>query len=184
MSEIRAYLEEKAALPPHEWLRREPRETHPAIHAAVRACIEAAPRGRTVYDEDAERYVHAAAGDLPPYFRHAHPERDRLVDQLGHEVYIARKCLQDEEATAEIMAALDAGYVPLQDAEIRDGRRYLVRFGTLYSGYAVAQYGKPRELKARFFDGRLAFMPKGARTHGFDPARAHSVLVREVAPVK
>lgn len=181
MSAVRAYLNEKAATP-REWLRREPRTTHPEIQALVRealATLKPSPGG-TIYDDDVERYVNERVGDLPPHYRHAHPERHALVDQLGHEVYIARQCIRDEEAAAEIVAALDAGYVPLQDADVRDGARYLVRFGTLYTGAAVAVYGEPHEVKARMFGDTLAFMPKGARTRGFDPARAHSVLVKEV----
>ena len=58
MSAIREYLELKAA-EPGEWLRRQPRETHPAILQAVRdALADIAPSpGGVVYDDDVERFT-------------------------------------------------------------------------------------------------------------------------------
>ncbi len=171
MSAIRAYLEDKAhhSLGEKEWLRREPQETHPAILTAVREALEEIPpsAGGTIYDDDVERYVNRAAGDLPPHLIHAHPGRHRLVEQLSHEVYIARKCIRDEESAAALNAALEDGYEPLSFASLEDGERLLIRFGTLYSGYSVPVYAAPRKVRVRLQGTQAVFLPNGARTRGF-----------------
>jgi hypothetical protein len=168
MSEIRTYLEEKAALPEREWLRRETRETHPTILAAVRQALHTIPpsRGGVIYDDDVERFVNELAGDLPEH-RHHGADRDRLIVQLGHEVYIARSLIRDEENAALEAEALEAGYARLADVELADGGRYLIRLGTLYSGYDVPVYAAERAVRAVRDGERFVFMPKGARTRGF-----------------
>lgn len=179
-SEIRSYLESKAALPEREWLRREPRGTDPAILAAVReaqATIKPSPGG-VIYDDDVERYVNELAGDLPAHQHHG-SGRDRLLDQLGHEVYIARTILRDEANAEAEAAALAAGYQRLADVELEDGGRYLIRCGTLYSGYEIPVYAAEREVRARRDGERFIFMPKGARTRGFLPTGP--ALVRTAA---
>lgn len=171
-SEIRTYLEEKAALGEREWLRREPQETHPAILAAVRYVIDIHPSDRTVYDDDVEREVNGLAGDMPPHLHHGHPDRGPLVKQLGHEVYIARKTLRDEESAAEARVAAEDGFMRLdeEDVELVEGGRYIIRLGILYSGYDEPVYGKERPVKAVKDRGRFVFLPKGARTRYFVPS--------------
>lgn len=170
MSAIRAYLEEKAALPPGEWLRREPRETLPEIADAVRAAVSSLAAGRrpnaTVYDDEVEVYVERAAGDLPEHRYHGHPDRHPLTVQLGHECYLARCALRDEENGAALAAALADGWAQLDYAVVEDGKRYQVRRGTLYSGYRVPVYGSPGDVTARALDGSFVFVPKRAR-NGF-----------------
>lgn len=162
MSEIRAYLEDKA-LTPGEWLRREPRVTHPAILELVR---EARQGPGVHYDDDVERFVNAKVGDLPAHERHG-AGRDRIVEQLGHEVYVARACLKDEEARAALAGFEADGFVPLEGVELADGERCLVRFGTLYSGQEVAVYGDAREARVRVTPAGRFLLPKGARTQAF-----------------
>jgi hypothetical protein len=179
MSAIRTYLQEKAQ-DSHEWLRREPRETHPEILALVREALEvlAPSAGGTIYDDDVERYANERAGDLPPHSRHGTEGRDPLVVQLGHEVYIARNIVRDDEARDAEAALLEEGFRPLADVEVRDGDRLTAIFGTVYSGYFVPQYGHRHAVTARMFGDRLALLPKGARSRGFDPARAGACLVK------
>ena len=166
MSVIREYLEEKLALGEKEWLRRDPLDTHPAILSAV--CAATDPDGKALfYNDEVEQFVEECAGDLPPHRYHAHPDRHPLTYQLGHEVYIARIILREEEATADIIRALDDGFVPIADAKIVEGKCYLIRFGTLYSGYSVAQYGQPREVRAKSDGHSIVFLKKGAQTNGY-----------------
>lgn len=172
MSAIRDYLEAKAAGQPGEWLRREPRTTHPDIQEAVRE-FEAA--GGT-YDDDAERFVEERAGDLPAHGHHGGEDRDPLTVQLGHEVYIARRVL-DDLAASEALAALQAdGFVPLDESALVDGGRYVICLGTLYSGHRVPVFSRPKEVRAKRIDAGFMFLPKGARTHGFRPS--HTALVK------
>jgi hypothetical protein len=165
MSEIREYLEEKAALAENEWLRREPRTTHAAILDAVRA-FEA---GGGTYNDDAERYVEEVAGDLPEHYHHAHEKRHRLTDQLGSEVYIAKGILRDEEATAKTEERAASGFeaVRLDGYEFKDGGRYEVSFGTLYVGRSEVSYGEAREVRAVRSGERFVLLPKRARTRGY-----------------
>lgn len=178
MSAIRDYLKAKVALGPNEWLRREPRDTHPEILAAVRKITASAPPDRTLYDDQVEQYVNDYAGDLPRHLHHGHADRHPLVIQLGHEVYIARKIVTDEENAVRLADLHAEGFVPFADWHCHEGDRCIVRFGTLYSGYSVPVYGKPHEVRVKVFGGKLALLPKGARSRGFDPLAASSVLVR------
>jgi hypothetical protein len=163
-SEIRAYLESRLEDEgPKGWLRRDPKTTHPAILALVRDFEESGG----VFNEDAERYVEAAAGDLPKHYHHGHESRDPITYQLGHEVYLARGILKDEALRIEREAAYLAGYKPLEPATLQEGQRYLVRFGTQYVGQSETQYGKPKEMRVKVYDGRPMFLPKGARTNGY-----------------
>jgi hypothetical protein len=145
MSEIRDYLYAKACLPEGEWLRREPRTTHPAILAAVRA----AKAEGLFYDDDIERYVETVAGDLPDHHPHGHESRNILTYQLGHEVYLAKGVIGDEQKLAEIEAAKTMGFTPVDQTEIQAGTFYLVRLGTLFSGDSVPTLQEPRRMKAR-----------------------------------
>lgn len=168
MSAIREFLEEKAALPlSNEWLRREPRGTHPDILAAVREAEDSIPPtpGGVIYDDSVEQFVNARAGDLPSH--QPHGERDRVLAQLGHEVYIARGLLRDEVNQAAEDEALADGFAKLADVALVPEGRYLVRPGTLYSGYSVPVYGKAREVRAVNAPNGWGFLPKGARTRGF-----------------
>lgn len=163
MSAIRDYLEATAAELPGEWLRREPRTTHIDILEAVREFVA----GGGFYDDDAERFVNERAGDLPPHRRHGDPDRHRLIVQLGHEVYIAKSVL-DDERSAEKLAVLHAdGFALLNEAEIEDGGRYVLRLGVTYSGRGVPTFGEPREVRALRDELGWFFLPKGARTRGF-----------------
>lgn len=162
MSTIREYLEEKAALEPREWMRREPRTTHPEILEIVREW----EANDGSYDDDAEQLVNERAGDLPAH-RHHGTDRDPLCDQLGHEVYVARRILDDEEASAQVEALRAEGYVSIDEVEIEDGAKYIVRSGTQYSGHAVPVFGDPREMRAIKADFGWMFLPKGARSRGY-----------------
>lgn len=174
MSDIRAYLEEKAALPEREWLRRDPPVTHPAIMQAVRDALASGLH----YDDDVERYVDRQAGDLPPYFCHGHEKRDRLTYQLGREVYLARKIVRDEESAAARDALLADGFVDADAYTFREGGRVIACLGTLYSGYTVPVYNQPVEGRSIALDnGRWALIPKGRRTRGY--AIAAPALVKE-----
>lgn len=168
MTAIRDYLEAKAAERSGEWLRREPRATHPEILEAVRE-FEAAGGG---YDDDAELFIGARAGDLPPHRRHGAPDRHRLIVQLGHEIYVARGVLADERASASLAALQADGFVPLDESALVDGGRYVVCLGTLFVGRSVSVYGEPKEVRAKRIEpGRFMLMPKGARTRGFLPTK-------------
>lgn len=173
-SVIRAYVEAKATLPDGEWLRRSPRETHPAILQAVR---DAEAQGMT-YDDDVEQEVESVAGDMPAHFHHGHMKRHALTDQLGHEVYIARRLLDDEVAQSALDAALADGYVPFDPVALVDGARYWIRCGTLYVGHSVPIYGEARAVRAVREGSAWAFLPKGARTRGFRPSSPSLVKVR------
>jgi len=161
MSEIRTYLEAKAALPEGEWLRREPRGTHPEIKQLV---AEFRASGG-FYDDDAERFVNEKAGDLPPHERHG-SERDRLLKQLGNEVYLAKGELRDDVAAATLAGLVEQGFEPLDQDTITEGGRYLLCIGTLYCGQTVPSYSEPVLVRARHYppSGRFVFLPKGART--------------------
>lgn len=176
MSEIRAYLEDKAATP-NEWLRRKPRVTHPAILELVR---EARQDLGLHYDDDVERFVNERAGDLPAHERHG-AGRDPIVVQLGHEVYVARACLRDEEARAALDGLYEDGFAPFEACALEDGDRCEVRFGVLYVGREVADYGDPLEVRVRASaSGGRVFLPKGARTNGYAPT-ALTLVKRAVA---
>jgi len=163
MSEIRNYLEAKTALGAREWLRREPRETHPEILEHVRAFQAAGG----FYDDDAERYVEEQVGDLPAHRYHGHPERDPLTDQLGHEVYIAKSILRDEAARLKLEAFEADGFAPFDANTVQDGARYSLILGTLYTGRDIPDYGDPVQVRARREGTILGFLPKGARTRGY-----------------
>lgn len=114
MSTIRAYLEETRAREGEKgWLKRDPRATHPEILEAVREFRAAGGS----YDDDAERFVEERAGDLPEHHHHGHDKRHELTltYTLGHEVYIAKAILSDEENAARLAAALEEGFQPLGD---------------------------------------------------------------------
>lgn len=170
MSAVRTYLEEKSGEPPKEWLRREPRTTHPEILEAVRD-FEAAGG---FYDDDAERFVNERAGDLPPHEHHG-ADRHPLIEQLGHEVYIAKGCLKDERAQADIDASIADGFTMLSGEQLEEGQRYIVRLGTLYCGQEMPTFGEPREVRVK---GKL-LLPRGARTQGYSASR--TVLAQKVA---
>lgn len=169
-SVIRAYLEAKAALPEREWLRREPRTTHPAILEAVRAAIESGHR----HDDLIERYVEDVAGDLPEHHHHSHEQRHRLTYQLGHEVYLAKGLLDDERNRTHAAEAQSEGYAPLESVNLVDGDRYVIRTGVLYVGQSEPEYGTPCEVRAKWQPAynRFVFLPKGARTRYFVPSGA------------
>lgn len=178
MSEIRTYLEQKAALPENEWLKREPRSTLPAILDEVRA-YRARVGSRVAYNDDAEQAVERLAGDLPEHRYHAHPERHRLTDQLGSEVYIAQCICHDEQNAARAEELRADGFVPLEQVE-EVGKVYDVAPGIVYSGYELPSYGKVHE-RCRFAgrqNGRPVFLRPRARTNGFT---GDHVLVREVS---
>ncbi len=176
MSAIRGYLEEKAALPEKEWLRREPRSTHPDILEAVRTFRMA---GGT-YDADAERFVCHIAGDLPEWTRHGTENRDRLILQLGHEAYIAKEMLADEQSRRRAAELRAEGFVALHEA--REGKVYDVLSAVTYCGQLEPSYGKPRRGRCVGFaaNGSPIFLPPRARTNGFTTDHP-GALVREVS---
>lgn len=144
MSKVRDYLYEKACLPEGEWLRREPRTTHLEILNAVRCFrVECEIAGRVAYNDEAEQVVEREAGDLPEHRRHADPERNRLTDQLGHEVYIAQCLCADEENARRAEELRAQGFGPLEDAV--PGRRYDVAPYTIYSGHEEPTYHAVQE---------------------------------------
>lgn len=169
MSEIRAYLEDVRAMEgDNGWLKRE-RTTHPLILATVRAFRkEAAAARRVAYNDDVERRVEELAGDLPEHHYHAHPDRDPLTQQLGHEVYIAQCICRDEDNLERAVSLRLQGFAGLDGAT--PGRIYDVAGATLYSGYSEPTYGAVRERcrLVRFEpDGAGVFLPPRARTNGF-----------------
>lgn len=168
MSDIRTYLEEKAALPENEWLRREPRATHPEIQRLVDEFVGGCTG--IPYDDDTERYVEAAVGDLPEHEYHGHDNRHRLTYQLGRECYIAKHVLRDREAAEALAQAQAEGFVLLKDADVHAGERYLLRLGVLYSGRDVPDFGEVKSVRAVEYKDRIIFLPKGARTRGFVPS--------------
>jgi hypothetical protein len=170
MSEIRTYLEEKAQTP-NEWLRREPRTTHPAILAAVRECPD-------TNNDATERFIEKRVGDLPEHRHHGHEKRDALTNQLGHEVYLARCLMHDEEAAAREAEAVAEGFAPLESVELVDGVRYEVRLGTRYSGQSVPNYAGAVQVRAKIHQGYIVFFPKGARSRYFVPSNPS--LVRAI----
>jgi hypothetical protein len=170
MSEIRTYLKQ---VDRNSLLRSG--GTHPAIIELVRA-FEA---GGGTYDEDAEQYVEAACGDLPPHQYHGHPERDEMTYTLGTAVYNAKKYLRDETARARLNALTAQGFAPLEGATIIDGGRYLLSMGTLYVGREQATYRDPMSVRAVTAPGHPPyFLPPRARTRGFNVAGP--ALVKEV----
>lgn len=106
----REYLQEKLALGGREWLRRDPRVTHPDILGAVRR----AQASGLFYDLDVLEFATEDLG-IP---------KGPLVAQLAHEVYIAKGCLRDEDARIRMAAALSEGFVRLEDAVVEEGGRY------------------------------------------------------------
>ena len=173
MSAIRAYLEEKAAMPEKEWLRRDPHTTHPDILQAVREFEEA---GGT-YNDDAEQHVERVAGDLPEHHYHAHPERHPLTVQLGNEVYIAKGMLKDERSRAALDAAAAAGFRPLEEVTLEAGKRYTVRAGTVCIGQSVPSFGRPLLVRGEETPrGTVGFVRKGARNFVHVPT---PTLIRE-----
>lgn len=174
MSEVREYLTEKSA-EPREWLRRDPSTTHPEILQLVRECIE----GGGFYDDDVERFVTERVGDLPEHQRHGTDCRHALIVQLGHEVYIARRCLDDEKARAFESDALAEGFVPFDADAIQDGARYEVRFGTIYSGHTAPLYSQTYRVRARRNGDDWLLLPPGARSRGFVPSGP--TLIREAS---
>jgi hypothetical protein len=163
-SEIRAYLESRLEDEgKNGWLRREPKTTHPAILALVRDF----ERTGGVFNEDAERYVEASAGDLPEHYHHGHENRDPITYQLGHEVYLARGILTDAALRGDTDTALSDGYVPLEPDALKEGERYLVRFGTQYVGNSEVTYSDPKEVRVKITAHGPMFLPKGARSNGW-----------------
>lgn len=177
MTTIREYLEDKAAQPEREWVRRKPATTHPEILALVREFVA----GGGTYNDDAERFVEARAGDLPPHQYHGHPARHRLTDQLGSEVYLARSIIRDEAEAATNAALEREGFAPLDPAALIDGARYVVRFARQYVGHSVPQYGRAVEVRAHAkTDGGFMFLPKGARTRGYAATTFQPTLIKAV----
>lgn len=170
MQDALSFIEEKATMP-KEWLRREPRETHPAILALVR---EAKTDADLFYDDDVERYVNERIPGMPPHERHG--ERDPLVAQLGHEVYVAKSQLSDEKNAHYLASYLAEGYTE-RTAERLDGERYTVRFGTVYVGQTVPQYGEPCPVRAKLSGGRIVLLPKGSRSKAY--MHTGPILVRD-----
>lgn len=166
MSAVRTYLEAKTADPnPKEWLRREPRSTHPEILEHVRAF-----KATGDFNNDAaERYIIEQVGDLPAHHRHGHDDRHPLITQLGHEVYLANGILADEKGATQIEAAQADGFMPLDAVELVEGARYLIKLGTIYCGNDVPVYGDPKSVRAHREQGRMVFLPKGAKTRYFVP---------------
>ncbi len=170
MSDVRDYLTEKAAQGEKEWLRREPRTTHPEVLRLVReATID--EDARTVYDDDVERAVNEAVGDLPPHERHG-ADRNPLVRQLGHEVYIARTICRDERSRERNADLRREGYLPIGEAEPTAGERYMLRGGTLYSGYSVPVFGRARPVKLVRHGERWGYVEKRKRTAYYVPDHA------------
>lgn len=161
--EALAFLETKS-LDGREWLRRSPRVTHPTILELVREARESG----LFYDDDTERYCIERIPGLPPHQRHG-TERGPLLDQLGHEVYVAKCQLDDEKATAALNEARAEGFAPATEDDLVEGQRYVVRFGTLYVGREVATFGEAHEVRVKRLGGRMALLPKGSRTRGFAP---------------
>ena len=137
------------------------RETHPAILALVRA-FEA---GGGFCDEDAERYVENAVGDLPPHRHHGHPERDPMTYALGAAIYNARHVLDDERAKAKVAALIAQGYEPITEQATTTRYRRVVLYPTRHIGGSWAEYQDARLVS----DGRGGVgyvLPKGHRTRG------------------
>lgn len=155
--DVVAFLAEKAESP-REWLRREPRETHPAIVEAVRV----AHAGGFTYDDAVVRRCEESL-EVPA----------GLLEQLGHEVYVAKGQLHDEEARAALEALKAEGYEPLDEARLEPGVRYLVRCGTLYVGRSVANYGGAFPVRAeRAPGGHVGLKRKGGRVFVHVPTPA------------
>lgn len=169
-TDVRDYLTEKAALGEKEWLRREPRTTHPEILSLVRD-LTVEEDARTVYDDDVERAVNEAVGDLPPHERHG-ADRHPLVKQLAHEVYIARTICRDWRSLEKIEALGDDGFVWLAAAEPVVGGRYMLRCGTLYSGYSVPVFGPARAVTLGQSARGWTFTEKRKRTAYYLPDHA------------
>lgn len=166
MSETREYLEVKASEHPKEWLRREPRTTHPKILELVREFQAAGGFN----NDAAESFICDRVGDLPAHRHHGANDRHRLINQLGHEVYLATQILSDERAQAELDEARAEGFVPLEEIELQDGGRYILKQGTLYSGRSVAAFSAGVRVRARKDGARFVFMLHGAKSRAFVPS--------------
>lgn len=174
MTEVREFLEEKAALGDREWLRSG-RTTHPRIIELVREYREIGYGT----DDEAERFVEAEVGDLPTHRHHGDPHRHPLTIQLGHEVYLAKGILRDEELAEEEQRALAAGFVRLEDLDglaIDGTTRYTVRFGTQYVGQNQISWGREHPVRVVVESGRIGVIPKGARNPRYVSG---PVLIRE-----
>lgn len=136
MNAVNEYLYEKVQLPEGEWLRREPRRTHPLIREAVREAK--GPRG-LFYDDDVNRFV-AELYAVPS------EPNDLLLKQLVHETYIAKGEISDEEAQAEIDASVADGYTLGDLHDLPEGR-YWLRFPTTFVGRAVANFSAAKEYR-------------------------------------
>lgn len=169
MTEIRDYLRQ---VDRHSLLRSG--GTHPAIVTLVRA-FEA---GGGTYDEDAERYVEAACGDLPPHQYHGHPERDPMTYTLGAAIYNARKVLADERNEAQLSALRAEGYQSVAEAAITEGKRYLLRFGTLYAGRTRPTYSAEVRVRAARVGDRTVLMPYRSRSREIVPT--DTTLIKQV----
>lgn len=165
MSEVTSYLTEKANAGEREWLRREPRYTHPEILALAREFEETGDPGHRALG-----FVEARVGGLD----------ESLRQQLGHEVYVARGLLEDEKARARTEKLAESGYVRLdqENIEIKDGGRYLIRTGVTYVGREEPSFGAEQEVRAKYEGTRYVFLPKGARTRYFVPSGP--ALVKEI----
>lgn len=149
--DVRAYLAREAQTP-KGWLRRDPKTTHPTITRLVR-CAQAA--GIT-YDDDTNEYVAGRLGIA-----------ETLRDQLGHETYVAKGIISDDSARAKRDAMLAEGFTPMIEADLRDGDRYLVRFGTTYVGREVPDYTSAQRYRIKRTPTGVYLMPHGSRTRGY-----------------
>jgi hypothetical protein len=150
---VREYLEERLTLEGDKgWTRRDPRTTHPEILEAVRRFQASGGR----YDADAEAFVSEQLGELPG------PE----LRQLGHECYIAKTILRDEERAAELEELRAQGFRLLgEELELEEGKRYTVRVGTVYCGQEVPAFSAPFRVSGKAKPGGgVGPVRKGCRT--------------------
>jgi hypothetical protein len=149
-----------APVAPKSFAERMREPLSPTTIALVR---EAKGKG-LFYDDDVVAYVAREAGW-------------EVTRELGTECYRAKNFLRDEEAQIKQDAYFSEGYEPLGEfGEIKDGSRYVVRFGTVYVGREVPDYGLPKEVRASVSNGRVVLLPKGSRTKGYAPST--SMLIR------